>query len=158
MALEIERKFIVDTTKWAPTGKGTILIQAYLSTFPSPTVRIRIAGENAYLTIKGRSVTIARPEFEYEIPVSEATEILKLAVSDPVEKIRYELMYEGFLWEIDVFTGKNEGLVLAEIELKSEDQKFPMPDWILVEVSDDMRYYNSFLSHHPFQEWGKEMA
>src|SRR5665648_1024041 len=88
MALEIERKFLVDSTKWTPTGQGTSLIQAYLSIDPNPTVRIRIAGEKAFLTIKGRSETISRPEFEYEIPVDDAAEMLKLAISNPVEKNR----------------------------------------------------------------------
>jgi len=153
MPLEIERKFLVDTRKWNPTGKGTGFVQAYLSIEPNPTVRIRIAEEKAFLTIKGRSETISRPEFEYEIPVDEAQEMMKLAISNPVKKIRYEIMHEGFLWEVDVFLGKNDGLVIAELELESENQAFPRPDWLLAEVSGDRRYYNSFLSEHPFLEW-----
>lgn len=153
MPLEIERKFLVDTRKWNPTNKGTRLVQAYLSIDPNPTVRIRIAGEKAFLTIKGRSKTISRPEYEYEIPVDEAQEMMNLAISSPVEKIRYEIIHEGFLWEVDVFSGKNEGLVIAELELESENQTFPQPDWLLAEVSGDRRYYNSFLSEHPFLEW-----
>lgn len=158
MAVEIERKFLVNTEKWEPVGEGTRMTQAYLSVFPSPTVRIRIAGEKAFLTIKGPSKTLVRPEFEYEVPVTDANEILNLAVSEPVEKVRYKSMVEGFLWEIDVFSGKNSGLVLAEIELESEDQFFPLPEWILSEVTGDERYYNSYLSHHPFQEWSDTMA
>jgi len=153
MPLEIERKFLVDTRKWNPTDKGTRLVQAYLSIDPNPTVRIRIAGEKAFLTIKGRSETISRPEYEYQIPVDEAQEMMLLAISCPVEKIRYKIMHEGFLWEVDVFSGKNEGLVIAELELESETQAFPRPDWLLAEVSGDRRYYNSFLSEHPFLEW-----
>ncbi len=153
MPLEIERKFLVDTRKWNPTVEGTRLVQAYLSIDPNPTVRVRIAGEKAFLTIKGRTKTISRPEFEYEIPVNEAQEMMMLAISNPVEKIRYEIMHEGFLWEVDIFSGKNEGLVIAELELESEDQLFPRPDWLLTEVSGDRRYYNSYLSEHPFQEW-----
>ncbi len=153
MALEIERKFLVDTTKWSPVDRGTKLIQAYLGLAPYPTVRVRIAGDKAFLTIKGRSQTISRPEFEYNVPVDDAHEMLKLAISNPVEKIRYEVMYEGFLWEIDVFSGKNSGLVMAEIELKSENQEFSQPDWLLEEVSADGRYYNSYLSGCPFTEW-----
>ncbi len=153
MGLEIERKFLVDIRKWKPTDRGTRLVQAYLSIEPNPTVRVRIAGEKAFLTIKGRTKTISRPEFEYEIPVDEAQEMMKLAISNPVEKIRYEIMIEGFLWEVDVFSEKNEGLVIAEIELESEDQSFPRPDWLLTEVSGDRRYYNSYLSERPFQEW-----
>lgn len=158
MATEIERKFLVDTTKWKPVDEGIRMTQAYLSVFPSPTVRIRIAGEKAYLTIKGPSKTLVRPEFEYEVPLTDANEILNLAVSESVEKIRYEQNYEGFLWEIDVFSGKNSGLVMAEIELESEYQNFSFPEWILEEVTEDERYYNSYLSHHPFQEWTDKMA
>lgn len=158
MPLEIERKFLVDTGKWTPTGRGIQLVQAYLSIDPNPTVRVRIAGEKAFLTIKGRTETISRPEFEYEVPVNEAQEMMKMAISNPVEKIRYEMMHEGSLWEVDVFSGRNEGLVIAEIELESEDQIFPRPDWLLDEVSGDRRYYNSFLSERPFQEWEDGMA
>jgi CYTH domain-containing protein len=153
MALEIERKFLVDTRKWNPTVAGTRLVQAYLGIEPNPTVRVRIAGDKAFLTIKGRTKSISRPEFEYGIPVDEAQEMMKLAVSNPVEKIRYKIIHEGFLWEVDVFSGKNEGLVIAELELESENQVFPQPDWLLSEVSGDRRYYNSYLSEHPFQEW-----
>ncbi|MDD2306297.1 MAG: CYTH domain-containing protein [Prolixibacteraceae bacterium] len=153
MPLEIERKFLVDTRKWNPTDKGTRLVQAYLSIDPNPTVRVRIAGKKAFLTIKGRSETISRPEYEYQIPVDEAQEMMNLAISNPVEKIRYKIMHEGFLWEVDVFSGKNEGLVIAELELESGNQAFPRPDWLLAEVSGDRRYYNSFLSEHPFLEW-----
>ena len=153
MAIEIERKFLVDTRKWHPIVPGTRLVQAYLSIEPNPTVRVRIAGEKAYLTIKGRTKTISRPEFEYEIPVEEAQEMMKMAISNPVEKMRYEIMFEGFLWEVDVFSGKNEGLVIAELELESENQEFPRPDWLFSEVSGDRKYYNSYLSEHPFQEW-----
>lgn len=156
MPLEIERKFLVDTRKWNPTNKGTRLVQAYLSIDPNPTVRVRIAGEKAFLTIKGRTETISRPEFEYEIPVDDAQEMMKLAISNPVEKIRYEILHEGFLWEVDVFSGKNNGLVMAELELESEDQAFPRPEWLLEEVSGDRKYYNSYLSEHPFQEWKDE--
>jgi adenylate cyclase len=158
MALEIERKFLVDKNKWTPAGQGTRLIQAYLGLDPFPTVRIRIAGDKAFLTIKGRSKTISRPEFEYEIPVEDMMEMLNLAISEPVEKTRYEVWHEGFLWEVDVFLGKNEGLIMAEIELKSENQEFSRPGWLLQEVSGDKRFYNSNLSVHPFQDWSDRMA
>jgi CYTH domain-containing protein len=158
MGIEIERKFLVDPSKWTPTGQGILLVQAYLSLDPHPTVRIRIAGEKAFVTIKGRSDTISRPEYEYEIPVKDAMELQKMAISSPVEKKRYKMMHEGFLWEVDVFSGKNEGLIMAEIELEAEDQEFLRPDWLLKEVSDDGRYYNSYLSGCPFTEWGSRMA
>jgi CYTH domain-containing protein len=153
MPIEIERKFLVDHTRWIPVDEGTKIIQAYLGLYPSPTVRIRIAGDQGFLTIKGRSQTIARPEFEYEVPLSEALEMLDLAISHPVEKIRYNVMHEDFLWEVDVFSGKNSGLIIAEIELESENQEFQRPDWLLEEVSADGRYYNSYLSGCPFSEW-----
>lgn len=156
MPLEIERKFLVDKNRWSPTNQGTKMIQAYLGLAPYPTVRIRIAGEKAFLTIKGRSETITRPEFEYEVPVDDAQEMLDLAISSPVEKIRYKIQHEGFTWEVDVFSGKNSGLILAEIELESESQDFPLPEWLLEEVSYDGRYYNSYLSLCPFQEWDKD--
>ena len=158
MAFEIERKFLVDTSKWTPDDLGTKLIQAYLGLYPSPTVRIRIVGDHAFLTIKGRSETISRPEFEYEVPLEDALEMMKLAISYPVEKTRYEIWYEGFLWEVDIFSGKNKGLVMAEIELESVHQEFPRPDWLLQEVSADGRFYNSYLSGHPFLEWNDGLA
>jgi adenylate cyclase len=153
MALEIERKFLVDPQKWKPTDQGTIIIQAYLGLNPYPTVRIRIAGEKAFLTIKGRSQTISRPEFEYEVPLKEAYGMLKLAISNPVKKTRYKVNHLDSHWEVDVFSGKNKGLIIAEIELESEDQEFPKPDWLLEEVSHDGRFYNSYLSTCPFTEW-----
>jgi len=138
--LEIERKFLVDSSKWAPSEEGTQIVQAYLGLNPAPTVRVRIAGEKAYLTIKGRSNSISRPEFEYEIPFEDAKELLKLAISNPVEKTRYEVWYNGNLWEVDIFKGKNEGLIMGEKELDSKDQEFDRPEWILEEVSADGRF------------------
>ncbi len=158
MALEIERKFLVDPSKWTPADHGTQLIQAYLSLDPNPVVRIRIAGGKAFLTVKGLSESISRPEYEYEIPADDADGLMKMAITDPVEKKRYQVMVEGFLWEIDVFSGKNEGLIMAEIELETEYQDFPRPDWLLQEVSGDIRFFNAFLSEHPFQEWSDTMA
>ena len=158
MAFEIERKFLVDTTKWAPTDNGTRIIQAYLGLYPSPTVRIRIAGNDAFLTIKGHSETISHPEFEYPVPLADGMEMLELAISQPVEKIRYKTWHEGFLWEVDIFSGKNKGLVMAEIELESVDQQFSRPEWLLQEVSGDGRFYNSYLSVNPFQAWKDEMT
>ncbi|MBC8004605.1 MAG: CYTH domain-containing protein [Verrucomicrobia bacterium] len=156
--MEIERKFLVDSSKWKPADEGTRISQAYLGLDPSPTVRIRIAGDKAYITIKGRSKSISRPEFEYEIPVDDAIELQKLAISEPVEKTRYKIWYKDFLWEVDIFEGKNKGLIMAEIELDSEDQVFERPEWILQEVSADRRYYNSYLSEHPFSEWKNDLA
>ncbi|HAQ20850.1 MAG TPA: adenylate cyclase [Prolixibacteraceae bacterium] len=157
MPLEIERKFLVNKNKWSPNCQGTKIVQAYLGLAPYPIVRIRIAGEKAFLTIKGRSESFARPEFEYEIPVEDTQDMLNLAISNPVEKMRYEIQHESFTWEVDVFSGKNSGLVMAEIELDSESQDFPLPDWLMDEVTYDGRYYNSYLSLYPFQEWGNDI-
>jgi adenylate cyclase len=153
MALEIERKFLVNPEKWKPPGNGEQIVQAYLSAESGATVRVRIKGSRAFLTIKGRSETIAHPEFEYQIPLSDAREIMKLAIAKPVEKVRYEVDYQGFVWDVDVFQGKNAGLLMAEIELTAETQEFSRPEWLLEEVSGDKRYFNSYLSAHPFQEW-----
>jgi len=158
MPVEIERKFLVDKTKWSPNVPGIKMVQAYLGLAPYPTVRIRVAGEKAFLTIKGRSESIVRPEFEYEIPVEDAENMLELAISSPVEKTRYKIQHEDFTWEVDVFSGRNAGLIVAEIELESEAQDFPLPEWLLDEVSYDGRYYNSYLSLYPFQEWNSGMA
>jgi len=153
MATEIERKFLVNPEKWKPSGTGIRMKQAYLGVAPNPTVRVRVKDEKAYLTIKGRSQSISRPEFEYEVPVADALEMFGLAISSPVEKIRHEILHDGMLWEVDVFSGANSGLLMAEIELESEDQSFGLPEWIAEEVTGDERYYNSYLSVHPFQEW-----
>jgi adenylate cyclase len=156
MGLEIERKFLVDTKKWQPSDEGTCLVQAYLGLAPHPTVRIRIAGDKAFLTIKGRTDSFSRPEFEYEIPVGDANELIKLAISNPVEKTRFLVYHKDSCWEVDVFSGRNKGLVLAEIELTAENQIFEYPEWILNEVTGDKRYYNSYLSVCPFSEWGQK--
>lgn len=158
MPLEIERKFLVDPSSWKPEGEGKQMVQAYLGLAPFPTVRVRISGEKAFLTIKGRSETLARPEFEYEIPLNDAREMMNMAISSPVEKTRYEVVHHGLTWEVDVFSGKNSGLIMAEIELESEDQEFQRPDWLLAEVTEDGRFYNSYLSECPFQEWNAELA
>jgi CYTH domain-containing protein len=156
MSVEIERKFLVNPEKWKAKGRGTKMIQAYLGLHP--TVRIRIAGRKAYLTIKGNVEGISRPEFEYQVPLADAGEMLGLAISQIVEKTRYKIWFDGFCWEVDVFSGRNEGLLMAEIELKSEDEDFKIPDWILAEVTGDPRFYNSYLSAKPFQDWTIEMA
>lgn len=153
MALEIERKFLVNPEKWTPSGTGKQIVQAYLNVGPQSSVRVRIKGEQAFLTIKGRSETFARPEFEYEIPLEDARELLKLSVTGLIEKIRYAVDFKGFLWEVDVFQGKNSGLLMAEIELEAEAQEFPLPGWVQQEVTGDIRYFNSYLSQHPFQSW-----
>ncbi|NOR74772.1 MAG: CYTH domain-containing protein [Draconibacterium sp.] len=150
---EIERKFLVDRSKWNPKDIGKKMKQGYLSVVPERTVRIRIADEEAFLTIKGKSVGIKRTEFEYKIPLKEATELMKMCLDYPIEKTRYYEKRDNVIWEIDIFEDENRGLILAEVELKTETQHINLPDWIEKEVSEDYRYFNSWLSQNPFSKW-----
>ncbi len=151
--VEIERKFLVNTQKWQPTGTGKKVKQGYLSIDPERVVRVRISGEEAFLTIKGKAEGIARTELEYKIPLNEAEVLLTMCIGFLVEKTRYVEVIENNRWEIDVFEEKNRGLVMAEIELEQVTQKVGLPVWIEYEVSEDSRYYNSFLSQKPFATW-----
>ena len=151
--VEIERKYLVKHEFFSRPDVQTIMKQAYLSVDPSRIVRVRIEGDKAWLTVKGKLAGIARPEFEYTIPVGEAEQILRLALFGPVEKIRHRVVYEGTKWEVDEFLGANTGLWLAEVELLSENQKFPIPPWLGDEVTGESRYYNSSLSQHPYTLW-----
>lgn len=151
--LEIERKFLVDEQGWTPTTKGEKLIQGYLSTDKDRVVRVRVKGQKAFLTIKGRQQGITRTEFEYEIPVKDAQVLQKMCLGHPIEKTRYKEEIAGKIWEIDVFEGVNKGLLLAEIELKNENETFEIPSWAETEVSADKRYFNAYLSKHPFNQW-----
>jgi adenylate cyclase len=155
MSSEIERKFLIDKKLWSNfhAPKGMKYKQGYLLTEPDKTIRIRVTEASAYLTIKGETKGISRPEFEYSIPVKDANEMLTLFAGKILEKIRYRIEFKGKIWEVDVFEGENEGLILAEIELKSENEKFEIPEWIAEEVSGDERFYNSYLSLHPFKFW-----
>lgn len=153
MPFERERKFLVKKDLIPETERSMRIVQVYLSTDPERTVRVRIAGDKAYLTVKGNSEGIARLEFEYPVPVEDARELFRLAVSSPVEKVRHEIHVKGKKWEIDFFEGVNKGLILAEIELNSEDEKFVLPEWADREVTGDWRYHNSQLSVHPFLDW-----
>jgi len=150
---EIERKFLVDFKKWKPKDGGVKIEQGYLSLDPDRTVRVRIAGENAYLTIKGKTEGITRTELEYKIPANEANVLMGLCLEVPIEKTRFKEHLNGQTWEIDVFEGANRGLVLAEVELEDENQKVDLPHWIAQEVSGDHRYYNAWLASHPYSEW-----
>ena len=154
MAVEIERKFLLKNDSWRDSVvRSHVLKQGYLASSPLPTVRVRTSDDKAFLTIKGRTEGISRVEFEYEIPSEEALEMLKLSAQQPIEKTRYIVEVNGHTWEIDVFEGSNAGLVLAEVELDSEDEKVELPDWIDFEVTHDPRYYNSALSKTPFSTW-----
>ena len=151
--VEIERKFLVNSKLWQPKGNGVKIRQGYLSVDPQRVVRIRVAENNSYLTIKGKPVGITRTEMEYKIPDNEAEILLKMCLNVIVEKVRYTEKVGGLLWEIDVFEGKNLGLLLAEIELKEENQEFEYPEWISSEVTFDDRYQNSKLSQNPYKNW-----
>jgi len=155
MGQEIERKFLVKDNSWR-TATGTLIRQGYLRNQIEGTVRVRTKGERAYLTIKGNTTGITRLEFEYEIPVEDANQILdKLCIKPLIEKIRYDVHVGGFKWEIDEFLGENAGLVVAEIELEDEGQKFPKPDWLGKEVSEEFRYQNANLVKNPYSKWDK---
>jgi len=153
MAQEIERKFLVNGNAWH-TDNGTLIRQGYLYGGVNGTGRVRTKGEHAYITVKGRKTGITRLEFEYEIPMDEANQILdQLCLKPLIEKIRHEIHMGGFVWEIDEFLGENAGLVVAEIELDDEDQGFPKPDWVGKEVTDDIRYLNANLVNNPYSKW-----
>lgn len=153
MAKEIERKFLVDIEKWGRTGKTIHMEQAYIAVEGCKVVRVRIAGEKAFLTIKGNLKGITRDEFEYEIPVSDARQMMQMSVGFTVKKIRYIEEIDGKIWEIDVFKEKNAGLVVAEIELESEEECFTKPEWLLDEVSTDEKYFNFNLALVPYSKW-----
>jgi CYTH domain-containing protein len=135
-------------------AEGRLYRQGYLSLQHQSIVRVRVANNKGYITVKGAVSGIEKKEYEYEIPVTDANEMIDTLCNKPIiEKYRYTLLYKGFTWEIDEFMGENEGLVLAEIELQRPDQKFKIPDWIGEEVTSDMRYYNSNLVNHPYSKW-----
>ena len=144
---EIERKFTVDLQKWEAVKKPfpQQIVQSYLSTNPDCTVRVRIKGSKGFLTIKGKTVGISRSEFEYEIPLDDAEKMIASFAEKTLSKLRYEIKVGKHNWEIDVFQGKIEGLIIAEIELSSEDEAFQLPDWVIEDVSDNPEYYNSRL-------------
>ncbi len=153
MAQEIERKFLVDTTKLPPLPRPLIIKQGYIPA-QNATVRIRRTDDQAYLTIKGRATGLTRSEFEYPIPPSDAEAMLAELCEKPyIEKKRYLIKHQGHTWELDIFEGENEGLIIAEIELSSEDETFEKPEWVTQEVSDDPRYRNSYLIGHPYKTW-----
>jgi CYTH domain-containing protein len=156
MAKEIERKFLVKPRNWRELGPGLQIRQGYLSTAIERTVRVRTYGDHGYVTIKGKTSGISRDEYEYEIPFADATEILDhLCLQSLIEKTRYRIPFKGHTFEVDEFTGANRGLTVAEVELKSADEKLELPDWIDRDISDDPRYFNSNLAQKPFTTWEK---
>lgn len=154
MPTEIERKFLVKSDQWRSFSTGTVYRQGYLSTNKNRSVRVRIVGNQGYLTIKGSTKGFSRTEYEYLIPAEEAQEMLDNLCDPPlIEKTRYLIEYAGLTWEVDEFSGENQGLIVAEVELTDENQIIELPDWIGKEVSDDPRYYNVNLAQHPISQW-----
>lgn len=156
MAYEIERKFLVTNTDFIKEASSKeYIVQAFLNRNSERTVRIRIKDDKAFLTVKGVSNTegTTRREWEYAIPVSDATEMLKICEEGAIEKWRYLVPIGKHTFEVDIFEGENKGLIVAEVELESENESFQKPVWLGEEVTGNTSYYNSKLSQHPFTKW-----
>ena len=153
MAKEIERKYLVKGNDWQKLAQGVFYCQGYIGTIGKQTVRIRIVGEQGYLTLKGANIGQTRSEFEYPIPLADAQEILATLCDRPlIEKIRYKIPQDNLIWEVDQFLGDNAGLIIAEVELTDENQEIELPEWIDRQVTD-AKYYNSNLAKHPYSQW-----
>ena len=154
MGTEIERKFLMKNDSWRSLAKGTKYRQGYLNSTKERVVRVRTIDDKGFLTIKGITTGATRVEYEYEIPDVEATAMLDELCEKPlIEKNRYKIALGGFTWEVDEFFGENQGLIVAEVELESEDQTFEKPDWIGQEVTGDPKYFNSNLIQNPYLKW-----
>ncbi|EAW35598.1 CYTH domain-containing protein [Lyngbya sp. PCC 8106] len=154
MGIEIERKFLVKDDRWRSLGVGVLYCQGYISSEKERTVRVRLIGNQGYLTIKGPVSSRVRSEFEYMIPVEDAEEMLQILCDRPfIEKKRHKISLGDLIWEVDEFLGDNQGLILAEVELKDPNQVIEIPDWIAEEVSHDARYFNSNLVKNPYSQW-----
>lgn len=154
MPREIERKFLIDPARLGPLEDGKLIRQGFLPTSGTTVARIRISDRDAFLTIKGKTTGITRLEYEYPIPLADAQEMLaELCTAGLIEKTRYMKTHAAHTWEIDVFEGDNAGLIVAEVELASEDAAVVLPEWVTTEVTDDPRYYNANLSRHPYRLW-----
>lgn len=153
--LEIERKFLVVDNSWQSASQQAIEIrQGYLNLEQRCSIRVRVDGRHGWLNIKGATVGAERPEYEYEIPLTDAEQLLQsFAVGPVIEKTRHLVPFDGHLWEVDVFRGENRGLVVAEIELNDPAQSFEKPPWVGREVTDDIRYYNTSLCRRPYLSW-----
>lgn len=159
MAKEIERKFLVNMAGWRPAASGTPYRQGYLSSVNERIVRVRVAGDRGFLTIKGLTTGVSRLEFEYPIPLADAMAMLDQLCERPlIEKTRYREVFAGRIWEIDVFHGDNDGLVVAEIEIATPDDKVELPPWAGAEVSHDPRYFNNNLAVNPYRNWRSDRA
>ena len=155
MAIEIERKFLVTSSEWRE-AEPKYYCQGYLNRDLHRMLRVRVAGHQGSLTIKGISKGAMRTEFEYSIPLEDAKALLAMTDGSNIEKYRREIEYGGLTWDVDEFLGDNEGLVVAEVELTSEDQLIELPPWVGDEVTDDARYFNANLSRTPFRTWVNE--
>lgn len=154
MPVEIERKFLVDGLPELDGVPAEPMVQGYLRADAGGSVRLRITGAGAWLNVKGPGAGSRRLEFEYPVPPEDAREMLDaLAVGHPVEKVRYRIEHAGYLWELDVFSGANDGLVVAEVELAHEDDAPPLPPWVGREVTGEARYYNASLTRTPYRDW-----
>ena len=157
MGKEIERKFLIDISKIESPGSGSHIKQGYISTTDNTAVRVRVKGDIAYLTLKGENKGATRPEFEYDIPIDDANEIIKELCSGPIiDKTRYLVEHGSHTWEVDVFHGDNDGLIVAEVELESETEAVDLPNWVISEVTGQVEYYNSSLIDNPFSKWSKK--
>jgi adenylate cyclase len=158
MATEIERKFLVKGDFKAELESSQRITQGYLSSIPERTVRVRIKGDQGFITIKGigSASGASRYEWEKEIPVTEVNELLELCEPGVIDKTRYLVKSGAHTFEVDEFYGDNDGLIVAEVELSSEDEHFDRPDWLAEEVTGDVRYYNSMLMKEPFKDWPRE--
>lgn len=155
MGIEIERKFFVHKEQWQLIEKpmGQDIVQGYICVANDRSVRVRLSGPEAFLTIKGETSGMSRMEFEYPVPPADARQLLDLLCGRLISKVRYNIPHAGHVWEVDVFSGVNEGLIIAEVELQQESEQVALPDWIGKEVTGDARYYNATLAVHPFTEW-----
>jgi len=151
--MEIERKYLVTGDAWNDGSPGERMLQGYLSLDPDRSVRVRLAGEKAWITIKGRAHGINRAEYEYPVPPDDARGLLEMCLPSVIDKTRHRIHFAGHLWEVDVFHGANEGLVLAEVELGDENTNPPLPPWVGDEVSHDSRYFNASLATRPFRDF-----
>lgn len=154
MGIEIERKYLVNSNEWKLLGKRIFYLQGYLLSDKNRTIRIRTIEDRGFITIKSSTKGISRNEFEYEIPVEDARVILETLCEKPfIKKYRTKIKLNDLIWEVDEFLDENDGLVIAEVELKNENQKIDIPDWIGEEVTGDMKYFNSMLTKNPFTKW-----
>lgn len=156
-SVEIERRFLLADDGWrAAASAPKLMSQGYISVEKERTVRVRIVGNQAWLTLKGFLSDVSRSEFEYEIPLADAQQMLETMCPFRLQKHRYEVVYRGFVFEIDEYFGDNAPLVVAELELPAEDTPFPKPDWLGAEITAEGRFTNAYLSRHPYGSWPSE--